>query len=117
MSDLAELQPFEVPTRRRGAMGMLAKGGMLIVGGLAGILGTATPAAADCQGSPCCSLASCTKCSGSCHYTCPSGWRRAYWGCMAGTRVIFCGECVKGGSGCSGSSYYCSVWWDDGVCV
>lgn len=104
------------PPARRGALGYLTKGGMALVAGLAGVLATSEPAAADCQGSPCCQLARCTVCPGSCRYTCPSGYYRRYWWCAAGARIIGCGECTTSSSSCWSGSFYCSVWWDDGVC-
>lgn len=108
--------PRESP-RRRGVLGMLGTGGMALVGGLAGMLATAEPAAADCQGSPCCQLFSCTKCAHSCHYTCPPGYHRQMWFCSAGARAIGCGECTTSTSTCWDGDFSCSVWWDDGVCA
>ncbi len=65
--------PLDLPESlgRRGALGLISRGGLAMVGGLAAVFASAAPAAADCQASPCCSLASCNKCSGSCHWTCP----------------------------------------------
>ena len=113
----ASESPLWESTRRRGVLGMLGAGGMALVGGLAGMLVTAQPAAADCQGSPCCNLASCNRCAGSCQYTCPSGYHRQVWYCSAGARAIGCGECTTSTSTCWEGSFYCSVWWDDGVCA
>lgn len=104
---------------RRGALGLLSRGGLAMVGGLAAVLASATPAAADCQGSPCCSLASCNKCSGSCHWTCPSGYYRKFWWCAAGARFIGCGECQNVNDACEptrSTRWSCSVWWDDAYC-
>ncbi|GII21647.1 hypothetical protein Pme01_12440 [Planosporangium mesophilum] len=104
--------------KRRGLLRMLSVGGMALVGGLAGATALPKAAAADCQGSPCCYLASCTKCSGRCWgWTCPSGYYRTYWWCMAGTRPIVCGECVKNNTGgCGSGPYACSYWFDDNAC-
>ncbi|GAA1660633.1 hypothetical protein GCM10009765_07650 [Fodinicola feengrottensis] len=96
---------------------MLGAGGMALVGGLAGVLATAEPAAADCQGSPCCHLARCNKCAGSCwNWGCPGGYTRQYWGCVAGSRPIWCGECTTSTSTCWSGTFYCSIWWDDNAC-
>lgn len=103
--------------RRRGVLGLLGAGGMALVGGLAGVLATAEPAAADCLGSPCCSLASCNRCAGSCHFGCPGGYHRQMWFCAAGARPIGCGECTTSTSSCWRGSFQCSVWWDDAICV
>ncbi|WP_279579529.1 hypothetical protein [Fodinicola feengrottensis] len=91
---------------------------MALVGGLAGVLATAEPAAADCQGSPCCHLARCNKCAGSCwNWGCPGGYtRQQYWGCVAGSRPIWCGECTTSTSTCWSGTFYCSIWWDDNAC-
>jgi hypothetical protein len=107
------------PVRRRGALGVLSRYGIVVVGGLAAVFATAEPAAADCQHSPCCELASCTKCSNGCRFSCgSSGYRvRRYWYCAAGNRIIGCGECQRGTGTCwTGFSQSCSVWWDDAYC-
>ncbi|MDI6103370.1 hypothetical protein QLQ12_32650 [Actinoplanes sp. NEAU-A12] len=102
---------------RRGVLTFLSVGGMALVGGLAGVFQTAEPASAGLA-SPCCSLASNTRCSGRCHnYTCPSGYYKRYWWCTAGVRPIGCGECQKGSGTCwEGTSFACSTWWDDNAC-
>jgi hypothetical protein len=105
------------PVRRRGALGVLSRGGIALVGGLAGLFATAPPAAADCQGSPCCHLASCTVCSGRCDcFSC--GHYKRIWYCSVAARVIGCGECQKYSGDCwHGGTYYCSKYWDDNSCV
>lgn len=104
--------------RRRGIMKIIGRGGVALVAGLAGVMSTSQPAAAGLA-SPCCHLASNTKCAGRCYnYTCPSGRYKRYWWCSAGTRIIGCGECQKNSADCwGGGTYYCSTWWDDGACV
>jgi hypothetical protein len=108
--------PSWEPVQRRGLLGKLSKGGMVMVAGLAGMLAASEPAAADCLGSPCCQLASCDQCSGGCNYSCPSGYYRMYWWCQAGARTIGCGECTTSSSNCWAGIYHCSVWWDDATC-
>lgn len=103
---------------RRGALGLLSRAGMVLVGAVAGLTAAAAPARADCLGSPCCSLASCTQCRYSgrkCNYTCPSGYSKRVWYCHAAARIIGCGECAKG-SNCDLGPWACSIWWDDAVC-
>jgi len=102
--------------RRRGVLGILATGGIGLIGGLASMVATADPAEAFCQPEACCNLASCRTCAGSCHFTCPSGWHRQQWFCLAGTRIIGCGECTRSTTTCESGPWYCSVMWDDGVC-
>lgn len=99
----------EAPGRRRFAILGAASA---IVAGLATVL-KASPAVADCQGSPCCSLASCTICNYAVakdRYTCPSGYKRTYWTCTTGGRTYGCGECSKGTS-CWTGPFACSVWY------
>ncbi|MEU8247509.1 hypothetical protein [Nonomuraea sp. NPDC048916] len=108
--------PLFDPPARRSALGLLMKGGTALVAAVAGVISMTQPAAADCLGSPCCSLASCRRCSGGCNYSCPSGYYRRYWSCLAGVRVIWCGECTSSSSSCWAGSFYCSVWWDDAYC-
>jgi hypothetical protein len=103
--------------RRRGVMKLIGRGGVAMVAGLSSVFATARPAAAGLP-SPCCHLASNTRCGGQCeNYTCPSGRYKRYWWCTAGTRVIGCGECQRRSGSCwQGGTYYCSIWWDDGAC-
>jgi len=105
--------------RRRGVLKVFGAGGMALVGGLAGVFGTAEPAAATGLPSPCCHLASGTRCGGRCErYTCPARYVKRLWWCTAGARFIGCGECQMGSGTCwEGTSYVCSTWWDDGACV
>ncbi|GII21651.1 hypothetical protein [Planosporangium mesophilum] len=105
------------PAKRRGLLRMLGVGGMALVGGLAGAAALPKAAAADCQGSPCCHLASCTKCGGRCwNWTCPSGYRKQSWFCMAGVRPIVCAECTTSTSSCWSGTFACSYWFDDNAC-
>lgn len=100
---------------RRGFLKYFGRGGMAIIAGLSGVFAAAKPAAAGLS-SPCCSLASNTRCSGCDEdYTCSKGVKRL-WYCQAGMRIIGCGECQAGTGTCwEGSTYYCSIWWDDGA--
>lgn len=118
-SPAAHDRPALPPVPRRRMISWLSAGGLVLVGGLANLLGTAQPARADCQGSPCCHLASCRVCSWStsrCRYTCPGGYYKRYWYCAAGARFIGCGECTTSSSSCWSGSFYCSIWWDDAYC-
>jgi hypothetical protein len=109
--------------RRRGFLKMLTMGGMALVGGLAAVIAEPKPeaASADCQGSPCCHLASCTVCSGTCsNFFCPCNsenncWGRTWWWCTSGSHLIGCGECVKTGN-CHAGPWLCSKWWNDDFC-
>lgn len=104
--------------KRRGILGFLSLGGMTIVGAVAGVMGTAIPAAADCQGSPCCQLASCTVCAGRCDcFTCPPGYRKKIWYCSVAGRPIGCGECSGANGSCWDGPFACSKFWDDNSCV
>lgn len=108
---------------RRGAMRWLAGGGLGIIGSLASLAETRGAAASPLGlSSPCCNLASNTQCrypsSGKCHYTCPTNYKRAVWGCSAGARWILCGECVPLSSpSCEVGPWPCSIWWDDATCI
>ena len=53
---------------------------------------------ADCQGSPCCSLASCTRCTvQQCSgWFCPVGYHQTCWNCRSGGSWYMCGECSAG---------------------
>ena len=83
------------------------------IAGLATLV-NATPAAADCLGSPCCSLATCTWCNYAVNrdrFTCSSGWTRRTWSCTtAGGSIFWCGECAKGAS-CWNGPWNCSIWF------
>ncbi len=69
-------------------------------------------AAADCQGSPCCDLASCTRCNflqcGG--WYCPPGYHQTCWNCYTGGKWYVCGECSYG-TDCHSGPWYCSVWF------
>lgn len=75
-------------------------------------LSTPTVASADCQNSPCCSLASCTRCSvGICGgWNCPSGYTATCWNCVSGGKWYVCGEC-SAGSTCYNGPWACSIWF------
>lgn len=99
----------ERPTGRRFAVLGAATA---VIAGLATVL-KASPAVADCQGSPCCSLAKCNQCHYAVskdRYTCPSGYRRSYWTCVSGSRTYGCGECTTG-SNCWTGPFACSIWY------
>jgi hypothetical protein len=78
-------------------------------------LSTPEAASADCQSSPCCCLASCTKCSlNACGgWSCPSGYTAQCWNCTSGGRWYVCGECTNGSNCYNGSSYNCSIWFGE----
>jgi hypothetical protein len=106
------------PVPRRGALGLLSRAGIALVGAVAGIAAAASPAAADCQGSPCCHLASCRLClynGKRCNVICPVGYRLRAWYCASGARTIGCGECTPASS-CWTGPFHCSIWWDDAAC-
>ncbi|GAA3956310.1 hypothetical protein Aau02nite_78540 [Amorphoplanes auranticolor] len=99
----------ERPTRRRFAVLGAASA---VVAGLATVL-KASPAVADCQGSPCCSLALCKQCSYAVskdRFTCPTDYKRTYWTCTSGSRTYGCGECTTGAN-CWNGTFYCSIWY------
>ncbi|GGO72208.1 hypothetical protein [Nonomuraea cavernae] len=109
------------PIRRRGLLGILSKGGIALVGGIATIVATSSQASADGYHKACCHLArnnNCSRgCPSNCSFCCPSGWTKRSWGCIAGVRPITCGECQKGGTSCwNGTSYTCSVMIDQNAC-
>jgi hypothetical protein len=112
----------ERPATRRGVLGMLGRGGIVFVGALAGIAATGSAAQANCTcPRACCCLATCTNCvRNGCTFSCPSGWTKTSWGCIAGARPILCGECQIGGnaSNChiKASSYNCSIMIDQNAC-
>lgn len=102
-----------VEPRRTSRRYALMTVGSAFVAGLATLL-NAKPAAADCQGSPCCSLASCTICYyevSKDRWKCPPGYYRTYWTCVSGSGITFgCGECSAGPS-CWTGPFACSVWF------
>jgi hypothetical protein len=69
-------------------------------------------ASADCQNSPCCCLASCTRCSlNPCGgWYCPSGYNATCWNCTSGGKWYVCGECSQG-SDCYHGPWACSIWF------
>ncbi|MHA4813065.1 hypothetical protein ACXZ65_01785 [Streptomyces aculeolatus] len=97
------------PVGRRGALGLLGKGGMVMVAGLAGVFATSTEAAA--RDVYCCHLSDKPNCPLGCPNSysvcCPSGYYRRSWTCMSGTRYIVCYECTKGGN-CYTGPFVCS---------
>lgn len=112
------------PVRRRGLLGQLSKGGIVLVGTLAGVMATSGEASAHGYHVACCHLAKSTKCSrgtacglSNCTFCCPSGWTKRSWSCVAGTRPILCGECQKGGTNCwQADAYICSIAIDQNAC-
>lgn len=97
---------------RSGRRGFLFSASALVAG-LATVMSGGT-AKADCLGSPCCSLASCTLCPypvSRDRYNCPSGWYRTVWTCRSSTgRLYICGECSRGTS-CWSGPWLCSTWY------
>ncbi|GII95824.1 hypothetical protein [Sinosporangium siamense] len=96
----------------KGRRNMLLASASALVAGLATLLNPAR-AAADCLGSPCCYLASCTRCSYSgspSSYTCPPGYYKTYWTCVSGGYTYACGEC-SGGPSCYQGPWPCSIWY------
>jgi hypothetical protein len=88
--------------------------GLATVGAVAAQLLHADAAFADCQGSPCCSLARCNQCSYSGNnkstYVCPGGYNKVSWSCMSGSRKVICGECAAGPN-CYQGPWACSIWY------
>lgn len=71
-------------------------------------------ASADCQGSPCCHLAKCNRCSvllcGG--WSCPPGYVEVCWNCASGGSWYVCGECA-GGPTCFDGPWACSIWFGE----
>jgi hypothetical protein len=86
--------------------------GTAVVAGLATVLARPTEAHADCQGSPCCFLASCTRCRRNPRggWFCPRGFNARFWTCVSGRRRVICGECARG-SNCFQGPWACSIWY------
>lgn len=104
---------------RRGALGLLSRGGIVMVAALAGVVATSGSARAQvCREPACCHLASCDDCAQhGCDFSCPDGWTKRSWGCVAGARPILCGECQHGGTDCwTGDEYACSIMIDQNAC-
>ncbi|GAA1704916.1 hypothetical protein GCM10009765_62590 [Fodinicola feengrottensis] len=96
--------------RRR--FGLLAASSAFIAG--LAVLLDSKAAAADCLGSPCCSLATCTWCYYQVsrdRYTCPSGYHRVLWTCTSGGFTWGCGECSGNASTCWQGPFNCSIWF------
>lgn len=107
MTELEELNSR--PARRRR---VLRTSSTALVAGLATLF-LGGKAVADCQGSPCCSLAKCNMCSYQVNkdrYTCPSGYNRRTWSCVTGSNRYYCGECASG-STCYDGPFACSIWF------
>lgn len=88
--------------------------GTAVIAGLATLL-RPEPAAADCLGSPCCALATCTLCDYQVsrdRFICPAGYNQTLWTCVeSGTGyLVWCGECSAGPS-CYEGPWYCSTWF------
>ncbi|MEU5108141.1 MULTISPECIES: hypothetical protein [unclassified Streptomyces] len=108
VTELEELS--NQPARRRR---LLRDSSTAFVAGLAALFMGDRANAADCQNSPCCSLAKCNQCSYSVNkerYTCPSGYNRRTWSCVKGSNRYYCGECAKG-SDCWSGPFACSIWF------
>lgn len=96
------------PGRRYALLGAASA----FIAGLSSLTSTGT-AYADCQGSPCCSLALCTQCYYQVNknrYTCPAGYHKTYWTCTSSSGTWYCGECTKGAN-CYQGPYACSIWY------
>jgi hypothetical protein len=97
----------KAPVTRRS----LLRVGTALIAALAA-MSTPEPASADCQGSPCCSLASCTRCNlNFCGgWSCPSGYNATCWNCTSGGKWYVCGEC-SAGTNCYSGPWACSIWF------
>lgn len=106
------------PITRRGVLGALSKGGIVMVAALAGVAATSGNARAQTCDVACCHLARCNECAQQgCDFSCPDGWTKRSWGCVAGARPITCGECQQGGTSChDGNDYLCSIMIDQNAC-
>jgi hypothetical protein len=90
--------------------------GAAFVAAIATLTTTSKVSATDCQHSPCCHLASCTKCQvAPCSgWYCPVGYRNTCWNCSSGGSWYMCGEC-SAGSTCYTGPWACSIWsWEAG---
>jgi hypothetical protein len=100
---------------RRDRWRVILGAGTAVIAGLATLAKT-QPASADCQGSPCCSLYSCTVCDYQVsrdRFQCPSGYWRAVWSCNEpGTgKLVWCGECAGVLNDCYSCPCACSIWF------
>ncbi len=120
---LQEGEEVLAPSRGRFTFGAF---GIAAIGAIASMLANAQPASAGLA-SPCCGLATNTRCGtsrcpsnckqGCSSYDCPPNFQRHWWYCMAGARPIGCGECVPATStSCDVGPFKCSIWWDDNYC-
>jgi hypothetical protein len=103
------------PERRTGRRFAVLGAASAIIAGLATLLDS-RPAAADCLGSPCCSLASCRRCSYAVspdRFTCPSGYYRTVWSCRSGSVMYGCGECSTNRNTCwdEDGTFWCSIYF------
>jgi hypothetical protein len=96
--------------------------GAAVVGIIAGTWTDAPRAyAASCYNAGCCTLATFTPCGGHWdndgNFSCPSGYRKVYWGCVQSAVVGYiCWECFSGSGSCENGScgsraYSCSNWY------
>jgi hypothetical protein len=100
---------------RTGRRFAVLAGASAIIAGLATLI-DARPAAADCLGSPCCSLASCNWCNyrvSPDRFTCPGGYYRTLWTCRSGSITYGCGECSTNPDTCwdKHAGYACSIYF------
>ncbi|WP_406346301.1 hypothetical protein [Streptomyces sp. NBC_00648] len=98
------------PARRRRVLRVSATA---FIAGLSALFLGDRANAADCQSSPCCSLAKCEECSygeSKDRYTCPSGYNRRTWSCVSGSNRYYCGECATG-TDCWSGPFACSIWF------
>jgi hypothetical protein len=99
-----------------GGWNTLYAAGTAVIAGLATVLAREETAYADCQGSPCCELASCNRCNPNrkpLGWDCPRGFFRLSWNCVFGRHHVICGECMSApGTDCfAGPHYACSIWF------
>jgi hypothetical protein len=100
--------------RRTGRRFALLASTSAIIAGLATLIDGKAASAADCQNSPCCSLARCNLCFYKVahdRYECPSGYFRVMWTCVSGGVTWGCGECSTNASSCWSGSFACSIWF------
>jgi len=111
--DAVENEATDAPTQ--GRRRALQVGASMLIAGLATLINPRHATAADCLGSPCCTLASCRWCSYQVsrdRYTCPSGYYRTYWTCRTSNGTLYiCGECSGAAGNCFQGPFYCSTWY------
>jgi hypothetical protein len=115
----------ETGTNRRSFLKYAGGLGAAVVGAIAGTWADAPrAAAASCYNVGCCGLATHIPCGGHWNndgnFSCPSGYEKTYWGCVASSVVGYiCWECYNGKAGkgcqagpCGTKDYSCSNWYE-----